>query len=468
MPASDTSVAIPLSEPEHYYAALDGVAGTMGSTYMIRLDTPVPADQVKAVARELVSALPRFRGIVERGPWRSHLRILPDDVITDQLFEEAWHVEAHIDAGDPQAVERYHNRLINEGLPLERGMACRFRYIPHVQQPVLFVVLHHLLFDGRSGVYVLSAIVKRLNEAQPITPVPPEYVPMLGAMRPHRWWQWPVAIRGELRYRGQEKARLAGVNIQMVNRQDQPYLSTYAVRHYTAPCTTAQLRSVGRKLGLTATALITLILAEAFLSQAPDDPKAAAVIRQALDLRPYQPKDQGSGPMLGNQVGSFLVTLVGQQTLTERAAAVKEQLRAGLERYDKRQMGFGIWLGGAIIPWLGTHLMAHAATKLQRQLKMPRISCYATHVGNLTAELSPPEARIKALQFYGCGPSGSMLHGMGELGDQLTMPLVWQRCEATDAEIDAYLHRLTQAFDRILREGAATEGRQRKRVTPQP
>lgn len=455
------SVVIPLNEPEHLYAALEGLAGTMGSTYMIRFDTAIAPERMRAVLRELVSALPRFRGIVERGAWRSHLRILPDNAVTDQLFDDAFQVESHIDPTDLKALERYHNRLINEGLPLEHGMGCRFRYLPHPTSPALFVVLHHLLFDGRSGVYVLGAIARRLNVDEPITPVPLEPVPMLGATRPAHWWQWPAAFRAELRHRNHEKRLLASLNIQMVNKQDQPYLSTYAVRHHTAPCTTAQLRSLGRKLGLSFTAVVTMALTEAFLSYAPDDPKAAAVIRQALDLRAYQPKDKGYGPLLGNQVGTFLITEVGRKSVVDRAASIRDQLRAGLNLYDQRQMGVGIWLGG-FLSWLGPNLLAYGATKMQRQLKMPRISVYATSVGNLNAEVNHADWPIKVTQFYGCGPSLSMLHGMGELDNQLTMPLVWQRCEATDAEIDDYLRRVDKAFLDLLEAGNTLEPRKRK------
>jgi hypothetical protein len=390
------------------------------------------------------------------------LRILPDNAITDQLFDVAWLVASHIDAADPKALERYCEQMLNQCLPLERGLACHFRYIPHPKTPVLIVVLHHLLFDGRSGIFIASTIARRLNEPGPIAPVPLEVVPMLGATRPLHWWQWPAAIRGELRYRGDEKRRFAGANIQMVNRPDQPFLSNFALRHYTAPCTGTQLRSVGRKLGLSANGVVVLVLAEAYLSYAPGDPKAAAVIRQAVDLRAYQPKDKGYGPLLGNQVGTFLVSLVGPQSLAERAASVQEQLRSGFERYDRRQMGFSIWLG-TWFTYLGAHLLAHAATQMQRKLKMPRISCYATNMGSITAELNPADARVKVIDFLGYDRCGSVLHGICEINDGVNLPMTWPRCEASDADVNDYLRRLDQAFLRVLDEGSKLE---RRRLRP--
>jgi hypothetical protein len=460
------SFVLPFNEPEHLYAALDGVAGTMGSTYLVQLDQPVTVDRMRAVAREMVSAIPRFRGIIERGPWRSHLRILPDDDITDVLFEDAWRVEGHVDALDAAAVEAYHNRLINEGLPLERGLACRFRYIPHPQAPILFVVLHHLLFDGRSGVYVVSALLKRLNSEQPMSQERAESIPMLDAMRPTHWWQWPAAFMAELRIRKQENSLFKGKRVQMINRPEQPFMSIYGVRHYDAPCTPAQLRSVARKLGLNANAAILMALADAYLSYAPGDADAVAVIRQAVDLRPYQPKHRAASPMLGNQVGTFLVTVPQGLDMAARAASIKAQLRGGLERYDKRLMGTSLWLG-SLFSYAGSHLLAYGATRMQRQLKMPRISCYATYVGNLTAEFNPPEATIKVRRFMGCGPSGSLLHGICEFADALSLPLVWQRAEATPADVDEYFRRLDAAFHRLMAEGAAAQGRRKNKAAPE-
>jgi hypothetical protein len=459
---SDSSLVLPLNEPEHFFAALDGVAGTLGSTYMCQLDQPVEAGRMRSVVRELVSALPRFRGIIERGLWRTYLRILPED-ITDVLFEDAWRVESHIDAQDQQAVEGYHNRLINEGLPLERGLACRFRFIPHAQTPILFVTVHHLLFDGRSGIHVMSALVKRLNSDQPIAREGVQSIPVLASLRPQHWWQWPAAIRGEMQVRRQERLRHEGKKVQMATHQDQPFASIFGVRHFVAPCTPAQLRSLGRKLGLSVNGVILMALAEAYLSYAPGDPDAVAVIRQAVDLRPYHPQGKALGAMLGNQVGTYLVSLPAGQSTPERADSVKQQLRAGIERYDKRVMGFSLW-AGHVLSYLGPQMMASVATSMQRQLKMPTISCYATNVGNLSAVLNPPEHQIKVKRFLGCGPSGSLLHGISELGDEVTMPLVWQRAEASFDQIDDYLRRLREAFERLQAEGATLERRPRAKA----
>ena len=448
------STVIPLNEPEHLFVALEGLAGTMTSNYIVQLNTSVPEAQVRAAARELVSAHPRFRGIVERGAWRPHLRILPDDTITDQLFEQAWRVESHIDAQDPQAIERYHNRLVNESIQLERGLACGFRWIPHPESPILIMVVHHLICDGRSGMYALSALIRRLNEDRPIPPEPLEPVPVLTATRPAHWWQWPAAILAEVRIRAQEKRRHRGTNLQMVNKADRRILSTYAVRHHTLSTPTDQIRALSRQLGVSLTTLVILGLTDAFLSYAPGDPRAAAVIRLAIDLRPFHDKAKGYGPLLGNQVGTFLVSQVGMQPLAQRVTSVGDQMRDGAERYAQRKMGLGIWVA-KVASYLGPNLMAYFTLRLQRRLAMPRISCYVTSVGDVGKAFNRPGQAIKVTSFVGSIPSLSMLHILMELDGWLTMPLIWQRCEASDEVIDDYLRRVDQAMAAMMLECAA-------------
>jgi hypothetical protein len=448
MNVADTT-NIPLNEPEHMYVAVEGLAGTMAANYVLKFSTPVPQEKVRAAVRALISALPRFRGIVERGPVRPHLRILPDNEIVDQLFEQAWQCEPQVDAADPASVERYHNRYLNESVSLERGLACSFRWIPHHSTPILFMAAHHLMFDGRSSLYALGLLMQRLNDDQPIAPVPLEPVPMLNATRPARWWQWPRAFVDELRIRGHEKALQKGLHLQTLNRNDQPFLSTYAIRHHRLPITSQALRDMARRLKMSVASVVAMVMADAFLSYAPNDPKALAVIRQAVDLRPYHLNREAMGPLLGNHVGTFLVCESGHKPLMARVASIKAQFQSGTDRYAKRQMGAGIWFG-SLTSYLGPNLFGYASVKLQRQCKMPRISCYTTSLGNLNSLLNKPEFTVRLADFLACLPSLSLLHAYMELGEAVNVPLVWPRSEATSEQISDYLARLDRATHALV------------------
>lgn len=448
MPSHATYTA-PLNHTEHLYVALEGLAGSVGVVYMLQFDSGVRASHVRAVTRELISAVHRCRGVVERGWYRPRLRVLPDNHVTDQLFDLAWREAAHVDAADPAALERMHNQLLNEMLPLERGLACRFHFIAHEHSPVLFVELHHLLFDGRSAMEILGALMARLNGGPPIPEQPVESVSLLDAARPAHWWQWPAAWWRSSRIASRQARAHRDLNILQVNRQDQPFHSAHVVRHHTLKVSTTRLRDLAHGLGLSLNSLVTLALCEAQLSRAPHDPKAAAVVRQSVDLRRFYRDRQGAGFLLGNHVGAFLVTEVGAKGVRERAASIQAQVEEGLARFGRGDM-LAPTATGVMTAALLPKLLATIVLYMQRHLSLPRISCHATNLGNWTQALRPEGARIRVKHFLLAVPSLSMLHAISELQDRLSVPVVWQRCEASDADIQAYLDRLDRVFEDLL------------------
>jgi hypothetical protein len=327
---------------------------------------------------------------------------------------------------------------------------------------MLFMAAHHLMYDGRSAMHALSLLMRRLNEDRPIEPVPLEPVPMLDAVKPQHWWQWPAAILGEFRVREQEAALQRGLHLQTFTQMQHPYLSTYGVRHHQLALSKTEIRAMARRLELSVVGLLTLAMSEAFLSYGEGDRQALAVIRQAVDLRPYHLDRARQGPMLGNHVGTFLVCESGHKSLKERAASVKAQFQAGLQRYARRQMGVGVWLGG-IASYLGPHLVGYLMMRTLRRGKMPKISCYTTSLGNVGGMLNKAGDRISVVDFIACIPSLSLLHAHMEIGDVVRLPLVWPRSEVSDAQIDDYLARLDRALAsmteaRPVQEPALNEG----------
>src|SRR5690606_21390962 len=121
---------IPLNRTEHGYAAIDGMACTMLQPYLLRLNEAVPVADMRRALRDLLSAHARMRAVLDPGLHFYRLRVLPDDELLDQLFDVAFHLDDHLDASDAQAMEALHMRMLNEPVPLERGLGLRFRYVP--------------------------------------------------------------------------------------------------------------------------------------------------------------------------------------------------------------------------------------------------------------------------------------------------------------------------------------------------
>ncbi|MDE2401214.1 MAG: hypothetical protein KGL90_06080 [Burkholderiales bacterium] len=444
---------IPLNRSEHGYAAIDGLAGTMIQPYLLRFNVPIAVAEMRQALRELLSACPRLRGVLDPGLHLYRLRILPDDTVVDQLFDVAFRVEAHLDADDPAQMESYHGQMLNEPMPLERGLGARWRFVPHPTQPVLFFGVHHMLLDGKSIYQLLGDLIKRLN-GHPIPQQPLEPLSMLGSIAPHHWWQWPVQVWRSRRHKVAEARRLAALHIQQVPTRVASNFSSNAIRHHVVPLGTADMRQAARKLGVSLNTFLISALSQSFLDLAPSDPQAAAVIRISVDLRKYYPAKEGRGPLLGNHVGAFLVIEQGSaKSVADRVRSVDAQIKAGQERYARREMCW-TYLFDELLPLAGRTLIGHVARQLQRKDRFPRISCHATSVGDASA-LNPPDATIRLVQIIPAVPSISLLPVVAELDGRLYIPMSWQRAHTTVDEVDAYLSRLDATIARLVDEAKA-------------
>lgn len=445
---------VPLNRSEHGYAAIDGLAATMIQPYMLRFNAPVSEPDMRQALRRLVSCYPKLRAVLEPGLHRYHLRILPDDELVDQLFEVAYRVQPGVDIDDQSALEAYHNQMLNEVMPLERGLSARWRFMPHASRPVLFFGVHHLLSDGRSILLMIADLMKLLN-GQGIEVQPVEAPSMVGSIAPAHWWQWPVQIMRSRRHKLDEARRLSTMTVQQVPTRTTAHFTANKMRYHVVPVGTAEMRVAARKLGVSLNTFVVSALAQLFLDQAPQDPTAAAVIRISVDLRRYYPEHCQYGPLLGNHVGAFLVTEQGvAKSASERVKSVDASIKQGQERYARREM-FWTYLLEEALPWMGRTLIAHVAGQLKRKNRFPRISCHATSLGDVSW-VNPKDAHLKIVEFVPAVTSISLLHVLSEMDGKLYVTASWQRCDTTVAEIDDYLSRLDQVLLRLIQAADLT------------
>ncbi|MDI1258045.1 hypothetical protein [Aquabacterium sp.] len=456
----------PLNRTEHGYAAVDGAAGTMVQPYMIRLNAPVAEALVRRSMRSLVTHHPRLRGVVSPGLHFCRLRILPDDELVDQLFNVAYRVEAHIDAQDSAALEAYQTQMLNEVMPLERGLSVHMRFIPHASQPVVFLCLHHLFGDGRTCMQLVGDLLKLLN-GQAIEMQPVETPSMIGAVAPAHWWQWPRHIWRSRQHKVNEARRQADLHIQQLPMRATTHFSVNAMRQHRVSVGSAELRQAARKLGVSLNTFMVSAVAQSFLDMAPDDPQAAAVIRISVDLRRHYPESRHFGPLWGNHVGAFLVTEDDpRKSLPERVRSVGAHVKEGLDRFARREM-FWTYLLEEAMPLMGRTLLGHVVHQLKRQNKLPKISCHCTSLGDVS-HINPPGATIKAIEFQPIVTSVALLMVMVELDGVFYLPTSWQRSDNTVEEIDACLARLDLTFERLVREAGGDRGLHTARcVAPQ-
>lgn len=446
---------VPLNRTEHGYVALEGLAATMIQPYLLRLSAPVETAQVKRVLRQLVTAYPKLRAVIEPGAHFYHFRILPDDEVVDQLFELAFQLEPHIDVDDPQAAEAWHWRCLQHVFPLERGLGLKAWFVPHPQRPALMFSMPHIFGDGMTMIHLLKLLMQGLN-GQPMEAMPVEAPSMIGSIAPEHWWQWPGKIWRARQHKVAERALLSRVNVQQMARKVRPNYSTTGLSHHTLPVPVPELRKAARHLGASMNTFVTAAIAQTFLEQAPDDPKAAAVIRTSVDLRRYYPKSAGHGPLWGNHVGAFLVIEQGiGKSVAERVKSVDALIKEGQARYARREMCW-TYLMEELIPLLGRTLIGHIGVTMQRKNRFPQISAHATSLGNAGDYFNAKDAPIQVEHIMAAVTSVAPIMVLVETQGVLRSAMMWQLAETSADDIADFRHRLGLVMRRMTDEVLAS------------
>jgi hypothetical protein len=451
-----TSDIIPLNRTEHGYVAVDGFAGTMMVATVMRISQPITIEQVRKAARDLLTAYPRLRTVVQPGLWRYHMRILEDGPLMDQIAEVNCVEDAHIDVDDPMQFEDWQRRAVNEPMPLERGPAFKFRLAPHATSPGLMIGIHHLAADGMTHAFLVHNILRSLNGMN-MEPIPVEAPSMIGAIQPEKWWQWPAQVWKSRQHKVAESKRLKEVNIvQIPTRLGQHYTST-GIRHHEVAMGASELRKAAKKAGISVNTLVVAAHADALLTPTANDPKAAAVIRISVDLRRFYPKEDKNGMLMGNHVGAYLIIEQGaKKSAMQRVKDVDASLKEGLARFTRREMSW-TYLLDELSPYLGRTLIGHIAWALKRANKFPKISVHVTTGGNVTI-LNVPGQPVHLTKLFVMVPSISVLSGTVESNGRYFMPMAFQLAETSYEEIGAFQLAVEGSLTRMCQEILAEEG----------
>src|SRR5688500_1883563 len=90
-------VAVPLNRSERNYWATDSLAGAAMGAFILSFEARGSAEARRNACRELVSAVPRLRMVLERWFFSSRLVALEDDLDVDILFDDAFRVVKHVE-----------------------------------------------------------------------------------------------------------------------------------------------------------------------------------------------------------------------------------------------------------------------------------------------------------------------------------------------------------------------------------
>lgn len=421
MPASDR---LPLNRSEHLYWAGEGLFGPVNQPYLLRFDGPVDEALVRRTLRNMLTAFPRMRGVINPGILRYHLRILPDNAHMDLLFDDAYRIQPGIDPSDTAALQSFHGPFLNEPMPLERGLPWRARFFPHPTQPALMFSMHHIMGDGRSMVQLLCAIMAGLN-GQPITPCPLESPSMLPAVLPKRWQDWPASIGAWWRALQADKQASRGQRVLSLATHRATEFAPSTVHYITLGTSAKDLRDLSKTLSTTSNTLLTALIAQTFLAMAPDDPQAVAAIRISVDLRRYFP--EGQAPQFGNHVATFVVRATHQPSLAAQIASLDAQVKAGLARFERREHALPLLLY-EWLPLIGRTLYSKILLQAKRKGSLEQVSAHFTNLG--PAEFIHPEgAQLKLSDMWPATNGTGLLIGALSLNGRQLLSIIHPRDE---------------------------------------
>ena len=440
---------IPLNRSEHLYWAGEGHLGPINQPYVLRLSGPVDEAEVRQALRELTTAFPRLRSVIEPGPWRDRMRILPDDRVVDQLFDDAYRIEHGVDLDNRDALQTWHSARLNEPLSLERGLPWRARFLPHPTQPGLLFVVHHIVGDGRSMVQLLCAILGRLN-GQAIAASPLDSPSMRAAVTPAHGWQWPAALWRGWR-QGRADARVAqGQQVITLAQRRSPRFTTSAIRYHELPCPADAMKQFARAHHSTQNTLMTALVANAFLAPHTGNALAVAALRISVDLRRYYP--EGQAPTFGNYVSSFTVRARHQPTLAAQIGDIERQIQQHLARYERRDHALPLTLY-EWLPFIGRTRYRQLIATSKARGTLPALSCHLSNLGSAEF-INPKDATVRLQALWPATISTALLLGVLSLNGRQVLTVIRQCDETDDDAVVAFLARLDQQFASVQKSAS--------------
>ncbi|KGM40295.1 hypothetical protein JY96_10350 [Aquabacterium sp. NJ1] len=442
---------IPLNRSEHMYWAAEGYLGPINIPFVLRFDAPVSTELMRQTMRELATAFPRMRGVIEPTAFSYKLRILSDERQIDQLFDNAFRVQPGVDASSREALRALHDEFMNHSICMERGLPWVARFVPHPTQPALLFAINHIIGDGRSMVQMLCAIMARLS-GQPMTACQVDNPTMLPAVMPPKWWQWPANIARWWRNSRADKAAAHGRHIVTLNRQPSTRYTTTGICYHDIPCPADTMKALAKRYGTTVNTLLTAIVGNTFLALAEQDPQATAAIRISVDLRRYFPKR--TAPEFGNFVHSFTILANRQASMGEQINDLENQVKTHLARYSSRDYALPL-LFYELLPLLGRRLFSYLIFNSKVKGSLPTLSCHFSNLGACEF-INPKDASVRLHELWPATLSTVFLIGAVILNGKQFLCLVHQKDEIPHEAVEAFRAEFDRQIQRVMQESQAT------------
>ncbi len=443
------------------YWAGEGHIGPINQAYILRFEQALDAHLVRQTLRELTTAFPRMRGVVEPSAFGHHLRILDDDRLVDQLFDDAFRVgtgtESGVDPSSRESLQAFHTRFLNEPISLERGLPWRARLLPHPTHPALMFSVHHIIGDGRSMIQMLCAILGRLN-GQPMAACKIDSPSMVPAVTPVHWWQWPGSIWRWWRDTRAEARQARDERVITLAQCASPRFTTSTVRYHELSCPADTMRTLAKAHGTTVNTLLMAVMANTFLAldqarpAAADGKRPVAVLRTSVDLRRYFP--DGKGPEFGNFVSAFTVRARQEPDLAGQIRSLEGQVKAALARYERRDFALPLSFY-ELLPLIGRTLYSHFIVQGKARGKLQALSCHLSSLGSAEF-INPKGASLRLAELWPATLSTAFLLGALSLNGKQFLSIIHQNDEIPPEAVDEFLAALDAQLQALMDASVAS------------
>lgn len=421
---------------------MEGIAGPIAHTHLVRFRTAQDADELRALVRQLIRETPRLRArpVPTLFGWR--LAVLPEGDAVDRLSDRAWRIVPEVGA-DEEALRRFVTQVINEPFELESELPLRVYLIEGGAQPLLLFSVQHMVCDGRGMMELMARLMARLN-GQQAQPVPMDSPSMVPALLPS-----PPTFINSLRslWRSFWLSRRDGVTRRrltpLLAGTPGPAFGRTGVRIYRSLASLPALKEAAHRHGCTVTELMIAALATGFGRDREPDGQSAILVRLSIDLRPYFPAERR--PAFGNFVASFVVSLPRWRELTTTIAEVRAQIRDNVGRFERKEMSFPLIAAELTPRLLGRALLGRAAQALKRRGRLQPVTFHYSNLGNLES-LNRFGARAQLDQLTTFGPAVGPFFCSGGLADRLSLGITYPAAEIDEVEIDEVLKSAERAL----------------------
>ena len=162
-----TNNRIKLNSVDFLMLAMEDVVSSQGQMVTVRFKTRHTPQEMREALRYTLSVFPKLRSVIVPTLFSYRIQLLEDDEPRlGIMFNDAFHVKYALEY-ESQEYYEYRRAFYNEPFALEAGLPIKMRYLPDTPQPVLFLLIHHMITDGIGCQQVVNAVVAYLNGKRP-------------------------------------------------------------------------------------------------------------------------------------------------------------------------------------------------------------------------------------------------------------------------------------------------------------